>query len=210
MIGCGFVFAAPADAQSAQQIRWCNGDDHATSEQSISGCTALIQSGKSSRRNLAIAYTNRGSAYDDLRDEDRAIADQDQAIKIDPKLDLAFNNRANAYGRKGEIDRALADYDEAIRLNPKFFRAFNHRGTTYRDESTTPTGRSRTTTRRSSSAQSSPTLITTAGSPMRPRATIRTRWPITPAPSASIRISRWPTTIAACNIATKATTPPPS
>ena len=138
MIGCGLAFAHPAGAQSVQQIRWCNGDDHATSEQSISGCTALIQSGKSSRRNLAIAYTNRGSAYDDLRDEDRAIADQDQAIKIDPKLDLAFNNRANAYGRKGEIDRALADYDEAIRLNPKFFRAINNRGTTYRDDKRDP------------------------------------------------------------------------
>jgi tetratricopeptide (TPR) repeat protein len=123
-----------AGAQSAKQIGWCNGDDHATPELMISGCTALIQSKKYSGRNLAMAYTNRGSAYDDERDEDQAIADHNQAIRIDPKLDLAFNNRANAYGRRGDIDRAIADYGQAIRLNPKFSAAYNNRGTTYRDD----------------------------------------------------------------------------
>jgi tetratricopeptide (TPR) repeat protein len=132
-IGGGFALV-PAVAQSDQQVRWCNGDDHATPDLMIKGCTALIRSEKFSGQDLAIAFTNRGSAYDDKRDEDRAIADHDQAIKIDPTLDLAFNNRANAYGRKGEIDRAIADYDEAIRLNPRFSAAFNNRGTTYRDD----------------------------------------------------------------------------
>jgi tetratricopeptide (TPR) repeat protein len=132
-IGGGFALV-PAVAQSDQQVRWCNGDDHATPDLMIKGCTALIRSGKVSGQDLAIALTNRGSAYDDKRDEDRAIADHDQAIKIDPTLDLAFNNRANAYGREGEIDRAIADYDEAIRLNPKFSTAYNNRGNTYRDD----------------------------------------------------------------------------
>jgi tetratricopeptide (TPR) repeat protein len=134
IFGGGFTLAAPAAAQSEQQVRWCNGEGHATPDLMIKGCTALIRSGKFSGQDLAVAFTNRGSAYDDERDEDRAIADHDQAIKIDPTLDLAFNNRANAYGRKGEIDRAIADYDEAIRLNPKFSAAFNNRGTTYRDD----------------------------------------------------------------------------
>jgi tetratricopeptide (TPR) repeat protein len=134
LIGGGGAQAASAGRQLAQQVKWCNGDDHATPDTMISGCTALIHSRKYSGRNLAIAFTNRGSAYDDKRDEDQAIADHDSAIRIDPKLDLAFNNRANAYGRKGEIDRALADYDAAIRLNPKFSAAYNNRGTTYRDD----------------------------------------------------------------------------
>ena len=136
-LGCivgGFALAVPAVAQSDQQVRWCNGDDHATPDLMIKGCTALIRSGKVSGQDLAVAFTNRGSAYDDKRDEDRAIADHDQAIKIDPTLDLAFNNRANAYGRKGGIDRAIADYDEAIRLNPTFSTAYNNRGKTYRDD----------------------------------------------------------------------------
>jgi lipoprotein NlpI len=132
LISGGFTPAAPVTAEKA--LDWCNGDDHATPDMMIAGCSAMISSGEYSGRDLAIAYTNRGSAYDDKRDEDRAIADHDLAIKIDPKLDLAFNNRGNAYTRKGEPDRAIEDYNEAIRLNPKFFMAWINRGKTYRDD----------------------------------------------------------------------------
>src|ERR1700690_2588877 len=100
LIGGGFMPAAPATAEKA--LDWCNGDDHATPDMMIAGCSAMITSGEYTGRDLAIAYTNRGSAYDDKHDEDRAIADHDSAIKFDPTLELAFNNRANAYTRKGE------------------------------------------------------------------------------------------------------------
>jgi hypothetical protein len=73
---------------------------------SIDGCTALIRSGKYSGRDLAVVYTNRGSSYDDKRDEDRAIADHDSAIRIDPKLDLAFNKSGQCLWPEGQIDRA--------------------------------------------------------------------------------------------------------
>src|ERR1700693_4438566 len=98
LIGGGVTPAAPAPA--AKPLDWCNGDDHATPDMMIAGCSAMISSGEYSGRDLAIAYTNRGSAYDDKHDEDRAIADHDSAIRIDPTLELAFNNRANAYTRK--------------------------------------------------------------------------------------------------------------
>jgi hypothetical protein len=209
IIGGGLAPPAPAGAQTAQQFRWCNGDDHATPDMMIGGCTALIGSGKYSGRNLAVAFTNRGGAYDDKRDEDRAIADHDQAIKIDPKLHLAFNNRANAYGRKGDIDRAIADYDQAIRIDPKFFEAYNNRGTTYR-AGTIMTGRSPTMTRRSGSIQNSPTPTTSAGLRMTVKATASGRWPTTPARSASIRNTRSPTTIEASYITAGASTRPPS
>jgi hypothetical protein len=64
-IGGGFAQADPAGAQSAQQLKWCNGDGHPTPDLSIDGSTALIRSGKYSGRGLAIACTNRGSSYDD-------------------------------------------------------------------------------------------------------------------------------------------------
>ena len=109
-----------AGAQSAKQIGWCNGDDHATPELMISGCTALIQSKKYSGRNLAVAYTNRGSAYDDERDEDQAIADHNQAIQLDPKFGLAYRNRGNAKRRKGDFDGAVADFNRAMELGVNF------------------------------------------------------------------------------------------
>ena len=53
--------------------------------------------------------TNRGDAYNDKRDYDRAIADYDRAIALNPGFYLAYNNRGAAYGFKGDLDRAIAD-----------------------------------------------------------------------------------------------------
>jgi tetratricopeptide (TPR) repeat protein len=51
-------------------------------------------------------------------DRDRAIADFDEAIRIDPNHANAFNSRGNAYYAKGDRNRAIADYDRAIAINP--------------------------------------------------------------------------------------------
>src|SRR5450755_214884 len=69
VIAGGLVFAAivgfgsPSHAQQSQASKWCDGDGVSPDLQ-ISGCTTLIQSGKETARNLAIAFNNRGIAYD--------------------------------------------------------------------------------------------------------------------------------------------------
>ncbi len=50
----------------------------------------MIQSGREGQKNLAIAFNNRGNAYSDKKDYDRAIADYDAAIRLDPNFALAF------------------------------------------------------------------------------------------------------------------------
>jgi tetratricopeptide (TPR) repeat protein len=62
--------------------------------------------------------TNRGDAYQAKKDYDRAIADYDAALKLDPKFQRAYNNRGAAWVKKGDRSRALQDYAEAVRLNP--------------------------------------------------------------------------------------------
>ncbi|HZS63500.1 MAG TPA: hypothetical protein VFA53_03240, partial [Xanthobacteraceae bacterium] len=56
---------SPAAAQSQQQLNWCEGKDGAPPDLIIGGCTAVIQSGKITGKNLAAAFNNRGNAYDD-------------------------------------------------------------------------------------------------------------------------------------------------
>jgi hypothetical protein len=51
----------------------------------IGGCTAVIQSGKETRSALAMAYNNRGVAYRAKGEGDRAIADFNKAIELNPK-----------------------------------------------------------------------------------------------------------------------------
>src|SRR5262249_28158541 len=81
--------------------------------------------------NLALAFNNRGIAYEQKGDLDRAIQDFDQAIKLKRNYVGALNNRANIYDRKGDVDRAIQDYSEAIRLNPKVSGFFINRGRAY-------------------------------------------------------------------------------
>ncbi len=85
----------------------------------ISGCTAVIGSGQYSGRNLAIAYNNRGIAYDDLGEYRRAIEDYDRALRLDPDDALAYNNRGIALdnlSRSGEGSNGKAIGGEAAEI----------------------------------------------------------------------------------------------
>jgi len=98
---------------------------------SIGGCTAMIRSGEYESRNLAVAYTNRGNAHLRLSETSQAIADYDQAIRLDPDYPLAYNGRGLAYRNLGEDRRAITDFSQAIRLDPQYDRAYKNRGIAY-------------------------------------------------------------------------------
>jgi tetratricopeptide (TPR) repeat protein len=81
--------------------------------------------------NSAMAFVNRGAAYQNKGDNDRAIADYSEAIRLDPKTAVAFRNRCGTYLSKGDMDRAIANCNEAIQLNPNNAAAFVNRGAVY-------------------------------------------------------------------------------
>lgn len=126
-----FVPIGPATAASPQlEASWRQCTD-SNADISISGCTAVIQSGEETGANLATAYYNRGITHRRERHYDRAIQDYDQAIRLKPDYAEAFSNRGIAYYDKGHYDRAIEDYDQAIRLNPNIAEAFNNRSLAY-------------------------------------------------------------------------------
>jgi len=104
----------------------------ASGDAAVEACTKAIADkkykAKKQRRTLSLLYTNRGVEYEKKREFDKAIADHDQAIKVDPKNPLAYNNRGNAYAAKQDFAHAVADYDAAIKLNPKYAEAYYNRG----------------------------------------------------------------------------------
>jgi tetratricopeptide (TPR) repeat protein len=95
-------------------------------------CTRLITLGTLGRADLANVYGFRGSAYASTGNRQRAIADYNEALRINPKHWGVLNGRGVAYQVTGQYDRAIADYDEAIRLNPKNWRGYANRGNTWR------------------------------------------------------------------------------
>ena len=58
----------------------------------------------------ARAYNNRGFAYDNFGEYDKAIADYTRAISIDPYYTTAYYNRGFAYRSTGEKGKAEADF----------------------------------------------------------------------------------------------------
>jgi len=123
---------SPVFAQTQQQLHQCLNNIEAFSlDLRIGGCTALIQSGRLEGENLSLAYYNRGIAYFKKSQYDRAIADFDQAIQLDPNSTFALNNRGTAYARKGRFDRAIADFDQAIRLNTNYAITYINRGSAF-------------------------------------------------------------------------------
>ena len=77
---------------------------------------------------------DRGFAWRNKGDADRAIQDFELAIKLDPNYALAYFNRANAFFDKKDLDRAIVDYDQAIKLEANFAAAYNNRGLIWDDK----------------------------------------------------------------------------
>jgi tetratricopeptide (TPR) repeat protein len=115
VIAMTFV-ALPALAQSRDQaIKDC--DQERDPDRRISGCTLLIKSGTLSPRQQSFAYNSRGNAWRDKDDNERAIPDYNEAIRLNPGYSHPYLGRGNAYRELGEFDRAIADYNEAMRLD---------------------------------------------------------------------------------------------
>jgi tetratricopeptide (TPR) repeat protein len=99
----------------------------------IQACTAIIEDGASTDMELAVAYSNRGSALDQNGDYKAALRDFDAALQSQPEYAPAFNNRGSAHLSLREYDRAISDFDEAIRISPKSAVFYSNRGAAYLD-----------------------------------------------------------------------------
>ena len=97
----------------------------------IKGCSAIINAGNENKQLLVIAYVERGSAYLSITDFDRAIADYDKSIGLDPKSAISYFSRGSAYLSMDHLDRAIADYSKAVELKPDFADAFLGLGLVY-------------------------------------------------------------------------------
>ena len=99
------------------------------SDERIAACTHLIAGGKLRGDDLTQAYFRRGVSYAAFKgDFDRAIADLNEAVRLDPKHAFAISVRGAAFVYKRDFDRALADLNEALRLDPKLASVHNNFG----------------------------------------------------------------------------------
>lgn len=81
--------------------------------------------------NYASTYYNRGTAYSNKGEYDKAIKDYNKAIELNPDFAGAYNNRGFAYYHQSDYDKAIENYNTAIELNPDDVGAYNNRGAAY-------------------------------------------------------------------------------
>lgn len=95
----------------------------------IAACTQILQSNPSDINALA----NRGIGFRVDGEYDRAVADLDAAVRLDPKIAGLYLERGLALDAKGEHTLAIADFGEAIGRNPGLVQAHFGRAIAYED-----------------------------------------------------------------------------
>lgn len=115
---------APAASTAATQTAAGPAGDRdacqGTPPEAIDACSRLIAAGTLQGAELAEIYLSRGSIYLLYNiDAERALADINEAIRLDPTRYQAYFLRAFSYGWRQEHDRAIAELNEAIRLAPQ-------------------------------------------------------------------------------------------
>lgn len=97
-------------------------------DRTISVCGALIDNAKTEKADRIKALIARASAYERKDMIDRAIADYDGALRLDPAQADVHNARGELLRKKGDLPKAVADFAAAIKLNPDHAVArANHR-----------------------------------------------------------------------------------
>ena len=76
----------------------------------------------------AIDYFNRGVDKQKSGDNQGAIADFNEAIKLKPDFVEAYYNRGASKALLGDNQGALADFNQAIKLKPDDAGVYNNRG----------------------------------------------------------------------------------
>ncbi|MGJ4948825.1 tetratricopeptide repeat protein [Bradyrhizobium sp. HKCCYLS20291] len=85
----------------------------------LTECSALIDNAKAARADRINALIARASIFITRGEADRAIADYDVVLQLDPTLADILNARGELHRKKGERPKALADFAAALRLNPE-------------------------------------------------------------------------------------------
>jgi tetratricopeptide (TPR) repeat protein len=103
----------------------------------IAACTQILQSNPSDFNALA----NRGVGFRMTGEYDRAVADFNQAMRLDPKNVAGLSlERGLAYAGSGDSQMAITDLSEALRRDSSLVQGWRSSSSTSRWSPSTPFG----------------------------------------------------------------------
>jgi tetratricopeptide (TPR) repeat protein len=78
-----------------------------------------------------LMHLNRGAAYADLGQYQRAIEDYNEVIRLKPDYAEAYYNRGCVYAELRQYQRTIENCNQSIRLKPDYVEAYFNRGSAY-------------------------------------------------------------------------------
>ncbi|MGA7537705.1 MAG: tetratricopeptide repeat protein [Steroidobacteraceae bacterium] len=93
----------------------------------IQACTESLKRSILPNDERFLLFESRGDSYLALDEEQRALQDYNEAIKVAPRNPLVYYNRGAFYLTKAEYATALQDFDTALGIDSKFVPALLQR-----------------------------------------------------------------------------------
>ena len=133
------VAAAPAFGASAiwDQCKDVNNKDAAA--KCLAACNRILKDPSEAKFN-AMAIRNRCGIRYTMDDLENALADCNQAARMEPQSAIVYNRRGLIWYTKRDNNRAISDCNQAIQLNPNYALALYNRGLARRAKGDTAAG----------------------------------------------------------------------
>jgi tetratricopeptide (TPR) repeat protein len=119
---------AMAENKSSPYQEGCHASERHDWNRAIPLFTKAIRSDPG---HAAAAYLGRGYAYHRTGDNEKALHDYNESIRLDPKDARPYCNRGNVYSDQNRFDKALADLNKAISLDSQDASYYIDRGSVY-------------------------------------------------------------------------------
>jgi tetratricopeptide (TPR) repeat protein len=133
ILGGLFVWLAFVTIEQADEERCYDRQTVHTPQEELSACNELISRPGNTSEERADIFAARGYAYHRMGEYQKALADYDQAIGLDPADSYALYNRGLIYHRFGDRQRAIADYSASLKLRSDNAEGYLNRGLTFLD-----------------------------------------------------------------------------
>jgi tetratricopeptide (TPR) repeat protein len=115
--------------QQEREDRCYDSQDRYSPKDELSACDELLARNGNTKEEQADILAARGAAYHRLGNHEKALADYDQAIALDPRDSHSLYNRGLIYEELDDPGSALFAYAESLEIEPNNADAYLNKGT---------------------------------------------------------------------------------
>lgn len=133
ILGGLFAWLAFVTMEQAHEDRCYDRQTVHTAQEELSACNELMGRASNTSEERADILAARGYAYHRMGEYQKALADYDQAIGLDPADSYALYNRGLIHERLGDWQSAIADYSASLKLRLDNAEGYLYRGLIFLD-----------------------------------------------------------------------------